>query len=55
MAAENILAQLGAMIASGGIQVVDCSGTLGPETPLLKLPPDFAAMWPHWQPVIAKP
>ena len=42
MAAENILAQLGAMIASGGIQVVDCSGTLGPETPLLKLPPDFA-------------
>jgi hypothetical protein len=30
------------MLASGGIEVVDCSGVLGPETPLLKLPPDFA-------------
>ena len=27
---------------SGGIEVVDCSGVLGPDTPLLKLPPDFA-------------
>ena len=38
----NVLAELGAMIASGAIEVVDCSGVLGPETPLLKLPPDFA-------------
>ena len=30
------------MLASGGIEVVDCTGVLGPETPLLKLPPDFA-------------
>ena len=26
----------------GGIEVVDCTGVLGPDTPLLKLPPDFA-------------
>jgi kynurenine formamidase len=42
MATESLLAQLGAMIASGAIEVVDCTGTLGPDTPLLKLPPDFA-------------
>ena len=30
------------MLASGGVEVVDCTGVLGPDTPLLKLPPDFA-------------
>ena len=42
MTAANVLQSLGAMLLSGGIEVVDCSGTLGPDTPLLKLPPDFA-------------
>jgi kynurenine formamidase len=35
------------MILAGGIEVVDCSGVLGPETPLLKLPPDFAQDTPQ--------
>lgn len=42
MTSANVLASLAGMIASGGIEVVDCTGVLGPETPLLKLPPDFA-------------
>ena len=42
MSASNVLQQLAGLLASGGIQVVDCTGTLGPDTPLLKLPPDFA-------------
>lgn len=42
MSSANMLSQLAGMLASGGIEVVDCSGVLGPETPLLKLPPDFA-------------
>ncbi len=40
--AQDVVGQLGRMILSGGIEVVDCSGVLGPDTPLLKLPPDFA-------------
>jgi kynurenine formamidase len=42
MTAGNVLKDLGSMLLSGGIEVVDCSGVLGPDTPLLKLPPDFA-------------
>jgi kynurenine formamidase len=42
MASQQVLENLGAMLLSGGIEVVDCSGVLGPNTPLLKLPPDFA-------------
>lgn len=42
MTSAAVLQNLGAMILSGGIEVVDCSGTLGPETPLLKLPPELA-------------
>ncbi|MDO5603736.1 MAG: cyclase family protein [Paracoccus sp. (in: a-proteobacteria)] len=36
------LADLATGLASGAIEVVDCSGVLGPETPLLKLPPELA-------------
>ena len=42
MTSRNMLEGLAGMLASGSVEVVDCSGTLGPETPLLKLPPDFA-------------
>jgi isatin hydrolase len=42
MSGTNVLASLAGLLASGGVRVVDCSGTLGPETPLLKLPPEFA-------------
>ena len=42
MTSASVLSSLAGMLASGGIEVVDCSGVLGPETPLLKLPPAFA-------------
>ena len=42
MTGANVLNELAAMLAGGGVEVVDCTGVLGPETPLLKLPPDFA-------------
>ncbi len=42
MTAGNVLKDLGSMLLSGSVEVVDCSGVLGPDTPLLKLPPDFA-------------
>ena len=40
--AKDVLADLAGLLASGGIEVVDCSGVLGPDTPLLKLPPELA-------------
>ncbi|UWQ45211.1 cyclase family protein [Leisingera aquaemixtae] len=46
MTAANTLDGLGAMILSGQVEVVDCSGTLGPETPILRLPEDFAKNTP---------
>lgn len=46
MSSANILESLGALLASGGVEVVDCSGTLGPSTPILQLPPDFAKNTP---------
>lgn len=42
----DILADLGRALLSGEVEVVDCSGVLGPRTPLLKLPPDFAVDTP---------
>ena len=42
MTAANVLTQLAGLLASGGIEVVDCTAVLGPETPLLKLPPELA-------------
>ncbi len=46
MSASDVVSKLGAMLASGGVEVVDCSGVLGPETPILQLPPDFAKNTP---------
>ena len=42
MTSSQVLSDLAGMLASGGVEVIDCTGVLGPETPLLKLPPDFA-------------
>lgn len=42
MKSAEMLQNLGAMLLSGGVDVLDCRGVLGPDTPLLKLPPDFA-------------
>ena len=44
-ASENLSALAG-MLASGGVEVVDCSSVLGPDTPILQLPPDFAKNTP---------
>jgi len=46
MTSNNALAEFGAKILSGEIEVVDCSGTLGPDTPILQLPEDFAKNTP---------
>jgi isatin hydrolase len=42
MSASSVLENLGEMLLSGGVEVVDLTAPLGPDTPLLKLPPDFA-------------
>ncbi len=47
MTSAGVLQSLAGMLASGGIEVVDCSGVLGPDTPILKLPPDFAKDTPQ--------
>lgn len=46
MSASNILESLGAKLLSGEVEVVDLSGLLGPDTPLLKLPPELAVDTP---------
>ena len=46
MGAMDVVTSLGAMLASGSVEIVDCSGVLGPDTPILQLPPDFAKNTP---------
>lgn len=46
MSATEALNDLGAKVLAGQIRVVDLSGTLGPDTPLLKLPPELAVDTP---------
>ena len=47
MHAAQILNDLGAQLMAGSVRVVDCSSTLGPETPILHLPEDFAKNTPR--------
>jgi kynurenine formamidase len=42
MTDAKALAQVADLLVQGGIEVVDLTAPLGPNTPLLKLPPDFA-------------
>lgn len=42
----SALGDMAAGLLSGSIEVVDLSGPLGPETPLLKLPPELAVDTP---------
>jgi isatin hydrolase len=42
MAPKDTLESLGSLLLSGEVAVVDCTGVLGPDTPLLKLPPELA-------------
>ena len=46
MSASDIVSNLGAMLLSGGVEVVDCTGVLGPDTPIIQLPPEFAKPTP---------
>ena len=46
MSSSDLLSNLGPKLLSGEIEVVDCTGVLGPETPILQLPPDFAKNTP---------
>jgi len=46
MSAESALSGLGSKILSGEVEVVDCTGVLGPGTPIIQLPPDFAKNTP---------
>lgn len=46
MSSATLLENLGEMLLSGGVEVVDLAGPLGPDTPLLKLPEDFAKNTP---------
>lgn len=46
MSSASILESLGAMITTGGVEVVDCTGILGPDTPILQLPENFAKNTP---------
>ena len=41
MSSSELLNSLGPKLLSGEIEVVDCTGTLGPNTPILQLPADF--------------
>ncbi len=46
MSSKDLLNDFGARLLSGQITVVDCTGVLGPSTPILRLPEDFAKNTP---------
>ena len=46
MSSETTLDNLGSLLLSGKIRIVDCTGVLGPNTPILRLPEDFARNTP---------
>jgi len=46
MSSNEVLGALGGMLLSGDIRIVDCTADLGPETPLIHLPEDFAVNTP---------
>ncbi len=46
MKSTELLGQLGDLLLNDGIEIVDLSAVLGPETPLLKLPPELAVDTP---------
>ncbi len=42
MTTQDTLATVASGLLDGSIKVVDCTAPLGPDTPLLKLPPELA-------------
>ena len=47
MSGAAILSELGSKLLSGSVRVVDLSGPLGPDTPVIRLPEDFAKNSPR--------
>lgn len=46
MTAQDTLANLATGLLDGSVKVIDCTGALGPDTPLIKLPPEIADQTP---------
>ena len=46
MDTQKLLGEFASQLLSGGIEVVDLSAVLGPDTPLIKLPPELAVDTP---------
>ncbi len=46
MSSAQTVSDIGAMLLSGQVEVVDCTGVLGPDTPIIQLPPEFAKPTP---------
>ena len=46
MGTNAVLGELAELLLSGGVEVVDLAAELGPETPLIKLPPELAVDTP---------
>ena len=46
MSANETLSQLAELLLNGGVKVVDLAAVLGPDTPLIKLPPEIAVDTP---------
>ena len=46
MATQNPVTDLAAALLSGRVEVIDLTATLGPETPLIKLPPEIGLNTP---------
>ena len=44
--ADTILAQFAGALIAGKIKVIDLTQPLEPTTPIIQLPPQFAATWP---------
>ena len=49
MSAQQTLANLGLALLDGSIEIVDLTAPLGPDTPILYLPPDFAKNTPKFK------
>ncbi len=49
MSAQQTLANMALALADGSIEIVDLTAPLGPDTPVLYLPPDFAKNTPKFK------
>jgi hypothetical protein len=52
MDTQKLLGEVAGQLLSGAIKVVDLSAPLGPDTPLIKLPPELAVDTPKVDPLI---